>query len=66
MINYNQIDQEIQAWRGLEIDPYALSVHLMERFIAPYDPHYATRETDIDNPYLDLVFAMLEIHGFKL
>lgn len=68
MVNYAGIQKEIEI--HLEhtlagsIDPYALSEHLESKFIAPLQNKVEITENE--NPYLDLIFAMMEINGIEL
>lgn len=67
-INYNAIQEEIDKnYNDItnEIyDVYDFISYISEKYFKPVDLIWGER-TD-ENPYLDLLFAMLEINGIKL
>jgi len=67
-INYNAIQKEIDD-NYLDLlsgiyDVYDFVSYISEKYFKPVDPLYGER-TD-ENPYLDMLFGMLEINGIEL
>lgn len=67
-INYNAIQKEIDK-NYLDLvsgvyDVYDFIGYISEKYIKPVDPIWGER-TD-ENPYLDMLFGMLEINGIEL
>jgi hypothetical protein len=67
-INYQGIQQEIHDnYLDLKsgiIDVYDFVSDISEKYFSLIDPEYGNRVDD--DPYTDLLFAMLEINGIEL
>jgi hypothetical protein len=67
-INYNAIQKEIDdnyldLVSGV-LDVYEFTAYISEKYFKPHDKLWGER-TDV-NPYLDLLFAMIEINDIEL
>ena len=67
-INYNAIQKEIDE-NYLDLvsgiyDVYDFIGYISEKYFKPVDPIWGER-TD-ENPYLDMLFGMIEINGIEL
>lgn len=64
VLDYNAIQSEITLKLDVllsgEYDVYEFIQYISEKYIKPFDKHYS--DLIEDNPYLDLLFAMLEIN----
>jgi len=67
-INYNEIQKEIHDnYLDLKsgiLDVYEFIGNISEKYFKPVDKDWKTR-TD-ENPYIDMLFGMLEINGIEL
>ncbi len=64
-VNYNAIQKEINK-NYLDLDSGTYEIfdfigYISEKYFKPIDPFWGERVNE--NPYLDLIFAMLEING---
>jgi len=68
IINYNEIQKEIyenhKDLKNGNLDVYDFTAKISEEYFKPVDEEWATRTKE--NPYLDLLFAMLEINEIEL
>ena len=58
-IKYNYLD----LVKGI-MDVYEFIAYISLKYFKPVDPEYDQREDN--NPYADLIFAMLEVNGIEL
>ena len=70
-IDYNAIQKEIKknykALKSGEYDVYKFIAYISEKYFKPVDLIWIFRDTSMQqDPYADLLFAMLEINEIEL
>lgn len=70
MIDYNAIQSDILAHKKEvedgDYDVYLFISDLSEKHVRPFDPLWEDRCVSGDDPYTDLLMAMVEINGISL